>query len=330
MMKNEIYIAQNTFSLEAGDDGLLPKVVQLLPFGHIKGRDGRRFFLNDAETVIANTVAYFNPTGDSQGLDLVIDYEHQTEYCEQNGNPAPAAGWIKQLINRGSEGIWGVIDWTNQAADFIKNRQYRYLSPVFSHDKHGNIIALLHAGLTNVPNLELKAFNSQQSLTFKEEDVLKQELCTLLGFDESVSDEEIIAAVRKFVNDKAETEAALNKMKATTVSMAEYAALNKQVDELKKAINEDKALTAVNKAVAEGKLPPALKDKGLDMYQTLGSAYFDEFIAGLPQVSVNKTISNPATPELSHTPDSAEELAVCRQLGLSVEAYQKANKKENV
>ncbi len=327
MMKNKVYISQNTFELKADENGLLPQVVQLLPFGHIKGRDGREFYMNNTTAVIANTLSRFSPSKQETALDLVIDYEHQTEMSEHNGNPAPAAAWIKQLINRDKQGIWGVVEWTAQAAEYVKNRQYRFLSPVFTHDKKGNIIALLHAGLTNTPNLELKAFNSQQ-LTKEIINVLKTQLCELLGLDENTSDEDIIAAVRKLVSDTTESEAALNKMKATTVSVAEYAALNKEIAELKKALSEDKALTAVNKAVAEGKLPPALKDKGLDMYQTLGAEYFNEFISGLPIIAVNKTLADKQTIQKSSPQLEPEELSVCKQLGLSVDQYQKNNKQE--
>ena len=58
----------------------------------------------DVAAVIANTLKWYNPASNSDKLDLVIDYEHQTLFADKNGAPAPAAGWIKQLINKGKDG----------------------------------------------------------------------------------------------------------------------------------------------------------------------------------------------------------------------------------
>jgi len=52
---------------------------------------------------------------------MVIDYEHQTLKDIQ----APAAGWIKQLTWKGEAGLWAVVDWTQQAACYLANKEYR-------------------------------------------------------------------------------------------------------------------------------------------------------------------------------------------------------------
>jgi phage I-like protein len=83
--------------------------------------------------------------------DFVIDYEHQG----LSDVEAPAAGWIKKLVNRGSGGIWAVVEWTPRAALYLKNREYRYLSPVFLRrlsDKR--VVRFLHAALTNTPAID--------------------------------------------------------------------------------------------------------------------------------------------------------------------------------
>lgn len=152
-------ISINSLQLELNPDNSVPEEVQLLPYGKIKGRDGRKFSMFDVAAVIANTLKWYNPASNSDKLDLVIDYEHQTLFADKNGAPAPAAAWIKQLINKGKDGLWGKVEWTKRAEKAVADREYRYLSPVFTHDKQGNVIALTCAGLTNYPNLELQAFN---------------------------------------------------------------------------------------------------------------------------------------------------------------------------
>lgn len=63
---------------------------------------------------------------------MVIDYEHQTDHTSENGQPAPAAGWIRELDVRGGA-LWGRVEWTAKAAASIAAREYRYISPTFRH-----------------------------------------------------------------------------------------------------------------------------------------------------------------------------------------------------
>lgn len=90
-------------------------------------------------------------------IDLVIDYEHQSLY----GKEAPAAGWITQLFTKSDDNeLWGRVKWSDKAVEYIKNDEYRYLSPVFNFDARDNKsganigIRLESVGLTNTPFLD--------------------------------------------------------------------------------------------------------------------------------------------------------------------------------
>jgi phage I-like protein len=87
--------------------------------------------------------------------DFVIDFEHQSLDASRNGTPAPAAGWFKRMEWREGDGLY-VVDarWTDLAAKMIAAREYRYISPVFSFDKDGNVSSVLNAALTNTPALD--------------------------------------------------------------------------------------------------------------------------------------------------------------------------------
>jgi phage I-like protein len=139
--------------------GSPPQWVHLLPLGSpFHGRDGRGpYSLPDAQAaqaVIAATLAY------QAGADLPIDYDHQSLWSRENGQPAPAAGWVKELAAR-ADGIWGRVEWTPKAAELLREKAYRYLSPVFMHDEGGAVTRLACAALSNLPNLELAAVASQ-------------------------------------------------------------------------------------------------------------------------------------------------------------------------
>lgn len=137
-----------------------PEWVHLLPSGLITGRDGRSYDLADPGGLILAFQA--------NGLDLVIDYEHQADMPEARlKGPVPAAGWIKELQIRDS-GIWGRVEWTATAAQMITAKEYRFLSPVIlHHPKTLEIMRLKGAGLVHNPNFFLTALAAQEAPMLK-------------------------------------------------------------------------------------------------------------------------------------------------------------------
>lgn len=92
----------------------------------------------------------------SSGIDVVVDYEHQTMLTAENGKPAPAAGWLLKggfVWNPELGLVATAIRWTNEAAEMIREGEYRYISPVFSYNKKGVPLSLLSVALTNTPAL---------------------------------------------------------------------------------------------------------------------------------------------------------------------------------
>lgn len=179
----------------------------LMREGTYKGIDGRPVGLVGWTLTPANgkkIVAALN----SQSIDMVIDYEHATLLAKQTGSQAPAAGWCTTGKFEYVDGV-GICStawsWTPQAAAQIAAQEYRYLSPVFMHDDAGQIFALLHASLTNTPNLDnlpeatLAAaaqdfFNQQQDSKMDE---LLEQLRWMLNLPLSATAEEIMAELAK-------------------------------------------------------------------------------------------------------------------------------------
>jgi phage I-like protein len=129
--------------------------LQLLPAGSFRGRDGRPFdapgwFIDGAlaQRLIA--------AADARGTPYVLDYEHQTLLAKDNGQPAPAAGWFKQLEWRDGVGLFAVdVEWTDRAAGMIAADEYRYISPVIGYDKPtGAVTSLYMAAATNNPAID--------------------------------------------------------------------------------------------------------------------------------------------------------------------------------
>ena len=136
------YVAARAIALDAG--GEVPAEIQVIPFGRTETVKG--VFVLDEEGA-RQVVAEF----EARENDMVIYYEHKT----LTGDEAPAAGWIKKLVNKGSEGIWAVVEWTARAKQYLEAREYRYLSPVFLfEDGTGRVVRLFNAGLTNIPAID--------------------------------------------------------------------------------------------------------------------------------------------------------------------------------
>lgn len=128
-------------ALSINTDGI-PEWIRVLPRGWVSLADGRPGFEVDQEAIteIINNFA-------ARGLDMVIDYEHQS----LEGGQAPAAGWIKALEGR-ADGLWARVEWTAKGREYLQNREYRYFSPVLALDHETRKpVALLQVGLTNTP-----------------------------------------------------------------------------------------------------------------------------------------------------------------------------------
>lgn len=148
-------IAACTFAMPArtaqtsGDTVLL----QVTPSGTFRPNDGRelkpgawRIDAASAQGVIERFKA--------RGKPPVIDYEHQTLKKDQNGQPAPAAGWIRDLRWIEGQGLYAVAELTARARDYIKAGEYLYFSPVFEYDEATGTVRAIHMGaLTNDPGI---------------------------------------------------------------------------------------------------------------------------------------------------------------------------------
>ena len=78
------------------NNGTPPEWIELIPAGEFSGRDGRGpYWLKDPAAVIKATDALRMDAG------IPVDYDHATDFGAAEGRPAPAAGWIKELEERG-------------------------------------------------------------------------------------------------------------------------------------------------------------------------------------------------------------------------------------
>ena len=94
------------------DVGGAPEVISVLPFGHVVSQKGE--FDVDEESLAAMKAQIAE-----RGVDLVVDYEHQT----LTGDRAPAAGWVKELFAEDGH-IKARVEWTLPAKQYLENKEY--------------------------------------------------------------------------------------------------------------------------------------------------------------------------------------------------------------
>lgn len=323
-------------SFEIAVDG---KSMRLVPAGIFRARDGRPFDAPHWFTD-ANVAAQVIRRAQEEVDDLVIDYEHQTLYAEQNGQKAPAAGWFKDMEWR-ADGIYAVnVRWTKTAQAHLDDEEYRYLSPVFTYDPQtGEVLRILMAALTNKAGLDgltdlTRLAVNRFSLTnhTQEDEVDKAALCKQLGLPETATEAEIQARLAALTSKADQADSLTQEvatLKANAPDPAKYvpiAALREVQDGLA-ALKAEKQETQVEALVQEGKaackITPALEQWARDLGKRDLAALrsFLDTAPALAHLKDGQTDGNP--PADGKHGLSADELAVCKQLGMTPEAFAK-------
>lgn len=231
-----------------------PEWVRFLAIGPNKARDGRVYTVADAERVVRLTNNY------KGSIDLIVDFEHQFDHSAKNGQPAPAAAWIKELATKGPDGtpgIWARIEWLASTAAMIKERKYRYLSAAVNVDADNVVQFLPRASLTNQPALDTATalFSTQQeegSLNALISEIAKR--CgvdvTALG---AMSIDEVVAALSKPVVEKLSAE----------LGGGVPLSVHQDVTQRLATLTEQARADQVAAAMRAGKLTPAMREWAL-------------------------------------------------------------------
>lgn len=166
----------------------VPSEIKILPLGRVHSQKGD-FTVDD------ESVELIRKQFKDRKLDLVIDYEHQTLADVQ----APAGGWIKDIY-KGDDALIAKVEWTPKATEYLKNKEYRYLSPVVMVRKRDQKATALHSvALTNTPAID-GMFPVVNSLTIEDYSeggttMDLKEIAKALGLPETATEEEVKKAI---------------------------------------------------------------------------------------------------------------------------------------
>lgn len=334
------------------------KAVRLLPAGRFRAVDGRPF---DCEAwVLTEALAQqIISQAAARKTRIVVDYEHQTLNTVQNGQKAPAAGWIDPAsLQWRDDGLYAEIEWTAAARAHIEAKEYLYLSPVFIYIETGEITDLLHIALTNNPALgdqkELLAYLSfnfnplyQPKKEIPMDKTLKAQLCWLFNLSADTADEVLQAALSSLIEKLSdgkgiaaasvdlpalleEKEQRITALTAaeTTVDPAKYVpidtvkSMQQQIASLSAQVagrEVDELLTA---ALSDGRLLPAQENWARTLGQSNITALKDYLSTVTPVAALTGTQTGGKSPVINSAGQlTAEELAVCAALGQNPDTF---------
>lgn len=300
-----------------------PDWVQLTPPGPaLPGIDGRSWSMPAPETVIAACRA-----ARAGSIEIPVDFEHASHVKGERGERADAIGWVRDLEVRAGA-LWGRVEWLATGREAVTSRAYRFLSPGF-HFRPGTreVSRLVSVGLTNVPNFSLPALNrSQQETTTVDPDVLKA-----LGLAPDAGPAAALAAITAL---KSAEQTALNRAASPDpdkfVPRADYELATNRVTALEaeaKTRAEAEINAAVDAAVEAGKVAPSSKEFHLAACRAEGG--LERFRAMIEAAPV---IAGAGAPKADPKPQKGalgpDELAVCRQMGMTPEDFAAARAAE--
>lgn len=321
-------ICQATALALCFEGAAVPDWVQLTPAGpQLPGRDGRMWRLSAPQAVLSAFAA-----ARAEGQDIPVDFEHATHLKGEKGDPAPAVGWVTELELR-DDALWGRVEWNETGRTAIASRAYRYVSPGFRFDPVTlEVSRIVSVGLTNQPNFAMPALNREAEP--KETEAMDKDVLEALGLKADATPAQAVVAINAL---KAAEQTALNRAQTPDpeqwVPKADHQlALNRisSFEAEAKARVEAEAEAAVDAAIAAGKVAPSSKDYHLATCRTEGGLErFRAMVDAAPVIAGGPTTEK--KPDAQPGALTAEELAVCRQMGMDpteFAAAKAADKKE--
>lgn len=323
-MENQIM-----YALEGLNVSEAPDEIKILPLGTVHSQKGD-FVVDDESFNLINR--HF----ENRGLDLVIDYEHQTLKDVQ----APAGGWIKKLVKT-KDAIAAQVEWTAKAKQYLENKEYKYLSPVvICRKSDGKAVALHSVALTNTPAID-GMFALVNSIDISSpagaeggNSMELKKIVALLGLPENATETDVEKAIQELKRQEKAEEVVANK---TIMDLLELKADAKTEDvaakimelkgtadktkdemilELKRRMDERDAEELVTMALKQGKISAAQKTWAKE-YALKDAEGFQAFVAKAPAVvPIGKTGSAGYQKEET---DTELDSKILKNLGVSME-----------
>lgn len=303
-----------TFQCLTDKDGAPVREVQLFKKGTFE-KAGTKFTIDDAwlEKLVKNYEIFASKAKDKKIIPL--DYNHSS--MNDHHEEAIAAGWLVGLKKK-DDGVYGDFEFTPRAAEYVKNKEYRYISPEFNvfafKKENGEIVdgpLLQAAALTNRPFLKgmapVELSDKGNDKTNKEETMQLEKIGKVLSLTGEFGEKEIVTAIEKISKPTSELRTVLKLKddedvvdavkKMVSENETQKTAITSLTEKVEKIATEQKETVAkekVKQLMTEGKCTKAMEGHFLKI--ALSSPEdFDKMAKDLPViVSVKATATGGA------------------------------------
>ena len=342
--------AASAVEVKLAGEGVPAKRLQLLPLGAVQLRDGRGPF------TVENPHALIEATRKHAGqTHIVVDYDHQHFFGVKDGvgAQAPAAGWIDPAtLSVEADGIWGEVEWTAAAAEKLRGREYRYVSPLFAFDEKSKaVLAIMNASLTNVPAIADLAAAAALEIDNQETDqMLLAKIAAALGLAAADTEEAVMQSLTTLKESNAGVAAASASIAAAAAQLglaagataeqvaaaalakgepdpAKFVPISAMTDLQKRVatLEGDKTVNVVAAAMEAGKITPAQKDWAT-AYATKDPAGFATWLGAAPVVVAPGAQIEAAALQAGADGLTDSERSVAKMLGQTPEQFLKTKK----
>lgn len=175
---------ENILEKEIQDDGANGEIlVQIAPVGEFAGSDakGNPVPENITPESLQNLADRLNSEDE-----ILVDRDHASVKPGADKDSS-AQGWLSRFIVDPLKGLFGWMKLTKRGRESVENREYRYLSPVFSLNGEGSPIDMHSVAMTNTP--AFKGAIEPILNTKPEEELIKME----------ISKEELVSLIKETV-----------------------------------------------------------------------------------------------------------------------------------
>jgi phage I-like protein len=312
----------NTRAIDLNTAREPPDEFRLLPLGEYPTEKGTfRLDVAAAERVLEDFKR--------RGTDLSIDYEHESVLGKALG-ATPAAGWISELELR-ADGLWATsVTWTNKAAEYLRNREYRYHSPSFFADEQGNILSITSPALTNRP----ASHNIVPLVASREDKPMPDNqlapIMTALSLNTAASADDAVARITELHTLRQDVltltgvetlNAARGVLTAWQTAHEQLPTVTSERDALATRLEQGKRETLITAALDAGTLSPAQAAEG-GFARVVPLETLETFLRTAPKVVSLEAAKPPAK---NQTTLSDDEALVAKMLGVNAGVFKEAN-----
>lgn len=270
---------------------------QLLPVGPFKARDGRPFDVASGHWQLDGQIAAaLIARAKGLGQDILIDYDHQTLKTDQNGQPAPAAGWYNadEIEWREGAGLFIKPRWTDRAAALVAAKEYRFLSAVFPYDALGRPLELRMTAITNDPGVvgmqALAALSALPASSLMSTQPGQLATPSHVAQKESSMNEHLIALLGKLgIQPGADGQLTAEQGTAALAALDTLQASAKKAPELEAALSAEKASLAALKA------QPVQQNGQIDLAQYVPVATYNALVTQVAALTAQVDTTDAAT-----------------------------------